>query len=65
MEKRLKLALPGAARECQTTSDALCLYFVRLENINIPVLIFILETLEYDFGALDRCYPQDFRFSCI
>ena len=61
MEKRLKLALPGAARECQTTSDALCLYF----DINIPVLIFILETLEYNFGALDRYYPQDFRFSCI
>ena len=56
MEKRLKLALPGAVRECQTTSDALCLYFVRLEKSkNITVFL--------QFGALHRFNLQHFRFS--
>lgn len=53
MEIRLKLALPGAVRTVPTT-DALCLYFGRLEKIIISLLTF--------FGASDYDNPYYIRF---
>lgn len=57
MEIRLKLALPGAVRGSasannQSTTDALCLYFGRLEIISLLTF----------FGASDYDNPYYIRF---